>query len=87
MTAIATMLRNGDEQLRRFVVRIDTPDGTTGTGVLVAPGWVLTCAHVVESWDAVRVVPDRGAAPDGAQAAPPQWVRARSEVREALARA
>ena len=72
-----------DRQLRRFVVRIETPDGR-GTGVLVAPGWVLTCAHVVEDWNVVRVVPDRGAAPQGA--APP-WVqarvRARSEARDA----
>ena len=41
------MLRTevADQQLRRFVVRIETPDDATshGTGVLVAPGWVLTC--------------------------------------------
>lgn len=83
----AVLPRTGDEQLRRFVVRIDTPDGATATGVLVAPGWVLTCAHVVGGCDAVRVVPDRDAAPDGAQAAVPQWVdalvRARSEAPDA----
>lgn len=80
MTATATVLSTGDEQLRRFVVRIDLPDGATGTGVLVAPGWVLTCAHVVEGCDVVRVVPDRGAAPEGTHAAVPPWVDAR--VRE-----
>ncbi|MGH3996885.1 MAG: S1 family peptidase, partial [Pseudonocardiaceae bacterium] len=68
--------RTGDEQLRRFVVRVDTPAGATGTGVLVAPGWVLTCAHVVEGCAAARVVPDQGAAPDGTQAVVPRWVNA-----------
>jgi hypothetical protein len=75
MTVTTTVLRTGDEQLRRFVVRIDLPDGATGTGVLVAPGWVLTCAHVVEGCDVVSVVPDRGAAPDGVHAAVPPWGR------------
>ena len=88
MMATPTVLRTGEEQLRRFVVRIDTPDGVAGTGVLVAPGWVLTCAHVVESGDAVRVVPDQGAAPDGTHAVPPPWVdarvQARSDTRDAL---
>ncbi|HKR51669.1 MAG TPA: serine protease, partial [Pseudonocardiaceae bacterium] len=78
--------KTGDEQLRWFVVRIDLPDGATGTGVLVAPGWVLTCAHVVEGCDVVSVVPDRDAAPDGTRAAvPPQvsaQVRERSEARD-----
>ncbi|MGH3933149.1 MAG: S1 family peptidase, partial [Pseudonocardiaceae bacterium] len=78
-----TVPRTGDEQLRRFVVRIDTPDGY-GTGVLVAPGWVLTCAHVVEGLETVRVVPDRDAA--AADEAAPPWVqarvRARSEARD-----
>ncbi|MGH4024200.1 MAG: trypsin-like peptidase domain-containing protein [Pseudonocardiaceae bacterium] len=80
-----------DQQLRRFVVRIESPDGAArrGTGVLVAPGWVLTCAHVVEGLDAARVVPDRGAGPDGAgpAGAVPTWVsahvRALSEPRVA----
>ncbi|MGH3574492.1 MAG: trypsin-like peptidase domain-containing protein, partial [Pseudonocardiaceae bacterium] len=80
------MLRTeiADRQFRRFVVRIGTPNGdaTLGTGVLIAPGWVLTCAHVVAGLDAVRVVPDRGAALNGVA---PQWVearvRARSEAR------
>lgn len=44
---VVPVLRDGDEQLRRFVVRIETLAGC-GTGVLIAPGWVLTCAHVVE---------------------------------------
>ncbi|MGH3990966.1 MAG: S1 family peptidase, partial [Pseudonocardiaceae bacterium] len=76
-----------DRQLRRFVVRIEAPDSaaTRGTGVLVAPGWLLTCAHVVEGLDVLRVVPDRGAAPD-LGAVPPSiaaQVRARSEARDA----
>ncbi|HEX2300307.1 MAG TPA: trypsin-like peptidase domain-containing protein, partial [Pseudonocardiaceae bacterium] len=89
------MLRTevADQQLRRFVVRIESPDGVAsrGTGVLVAPGWVFTCAHVVEGLDAARVVPDRGAMPDGAvpngAGAVPPWVqahvRARSDARVA----
>lgn len=37
-----------DEELRRYVVRIDGEDGTPlASGFFVAPGWVLTCAHVV----------------------------------------
>ena len=69
-----------DRKLRRFVVRIGTPDGlaTRGTGVLIAPGWVLTCAHVVAGLDAVRVVPDRGAALDEVA---PQWVEAQVGAR------
>jgi hypothetical protein len=69
-----------DRQLRRFVVRIGTPDGaaTQGSGVLIAPGWALTCAHVVAGLDAVRVVPDRGAALDGAA---PEWVEAQVGAR------
>ncbi|MGQ0717449.1 MAG: S1 family peptidase [Pseudonocardiales bacterium] len=80
---MTTEARTGDEQLRRFVVRIDLPDGATGTGVLVAPGWVLTCAHVVEGRDVVSVVPDRGAAPAGTQAAVPPWVSAQVRARSA----
>ncbi|MDQ3765128.1 MAG: tetratricopeptide repeat protein, partial [Actinomycetota bacterium] len=71
-----------DGQLRRFVVRIEAPEGTAGTGVLVAPGWVLTCAHVVGGRDVVRVVPDRTAAPDTAAVVPSSVsarVRARSD--------
>ncbi|QQM45529.1 trypsin-like peptidase domain-containing protein [Streptomyces liliifuscus] len=57
---------------RRFIVRLDTPDGqssdqrnTLGTGFFVAYGKVLTCAHVVYDamaggpLDKVLVVPDR----------------------------
>ncbi|WP_349307841.1 MULTISPECIES: tetratricopeptide repeat protein [unclassified Streptomyces] len=48
-------------ELRRCVVRIDTVDGLLcGTGFFVAPGWVLTCAHVVKDQPAVSVVPDAG---------------------------
>ncbi|MBK6888254.1 MAG: hypothetical protein IPH03_18625 [Tetrasphaera sp.] len=36
-----------DQVFRRFVVRVRRADGGSGSGVLVAPGWVLTCAHVV----------------------------------------
>ena len=51
-----------DRYLRRFVVRVQEATGRSlGSGVLVAPGWVLTCAHVVEGLEALRVVPDRGA--------------------------
>ena len=51
-----------DTQLRRFVVRVQTADGEIplGTGVLVAPGWALTCAHVVEGLDDVRAGPRSG---------------------------
>ena len=73
-----------DGQLRRFVVRIDEPGNnvTRGSGVLVAPGWVLSCAHVVEGLDRVSVVPDRGAAAEGdAPLAVTGWVRARSDTR------
>jgi hypothetical protein len=45
--------------LRRHVVRIDRVDGAVcGTGFFVAPGWVLSAAHVVGDADRVRVVPD-----------------------------
>lgn len=49
-----------DRHLRQFVVRLDHPNGGWGSGVLVAPGWVLTCAHVVSDTDLVTVIPDRG---------------------------
>ena len=81
-----------DTQLRRFVVRVQTADGESplGTGVLVAPGWVLTCAHVVEGLNDVRLVPDRGAGIDDAGEPPgnappahvPAAVRARSTPRD-----
>lgn len=48
-------------ELRRCVVRIDTVDGLLcGTGFFVAPGWVLTCAHVVKDQPAVSVITDPG---------------------------
>ena len=79
-----------DTQLRRFVVQLCAEDGKPlGSGVLVADGWALTCAHVVEGVDAVWVVPDRGAGTDGAGALPEQVrgvVRARSAPREERAR-
>jgi len=84
-----------DTQLRRFVVRVQTADGgiPLGTGVLVAPGWALTCAHVVEGLEEVRLVPDRDAGIDdagGAENAPPAHVpavvRARSAPRDPAGR-
>ncbi|MGH3797093.1 MAG: S1 family peptidase [Pseudonocardiaceae bacterium] len=76
-----------DQCLRRFVVRIVDPDGAAslGSGVLVAPGWVLTCAHVVEGLDVVRVLPDRGAAAHGGEM--PPWVRAQVRARSDAPRA
>jgi S1-C subfamily serine protease len=39
-----------DDLLRRCTVRLRIPqDGSSGTGFLVAPGRILTCAHVVET--------------------------------------
>lgn len=39
-----------DDLLRRCTVRLHIPrDGSQGTGFWVAPGLVLTCAHVVET--------------------------------------
>ncbi|MBY8874672.1 tetratricopeptide repeat protein [Micromonospora sp. PLK6-60] len=57
--------RVDSRQLRRHVVRIERTDtgAVLGTGFFVAPGWVLTAAHVVYdhvnrmAWDQVRVVP------------------------------
>jgi Trypsin-like peptidase domain len=34
--------------LARCTVRISTPNGGFGTGFFIAPGWVITCAHVVK---------------------------------------
>jgi hypothetical protein len=46
------------EQLRRHVVRVDAVYGTIlGTGLLVAPGLMLTCAHVVKGRSEVTVAP------------------------------
>ena len=53
---VATVLDSG--QLSRHVVRIDRDDGTiAGSGFFVAPGWVLTCAHVVDGMDTVWLRP------------------------------
>jgi hypothetical protein len=39
-----------DDLLRRCTVRLRIPrDGSQGTGFWVAPGLLLTCAHVVET--------------------------------------
>src|SRR5262245_19992192 len=47
-------------ELRRHVVRVDRLDGgVCGSGFFVAPGWVLTAAHVVGEADRVLVVPDQ----------------------------
>jgi tetratricopeptide (TPR) repeat protein len=45
--------------LRRHVVRVEEPDGKKilGTGFFVAPGWVLTCAHVVKEHETVALSP------------------------------
>lgn len=56
--------RVDSRELRRHVVRVDNNDGEPlGTGFFVAPGWVLTCAHVVAGADGVRVVQAEGACP------------------------
>ena len=77
-----------DRQLRRFVVRLEDPSTgrVWGSGVLVAPGWVLTCAHVVRDADEVAVAPDPRAGVDGVGPPPavvPGVVRARSAPRPA----
>ncbi|MBQ1024940.1 tetratricopeptide repeat protein [Micromonospora sp. C95] len=60
-------------QLRRHVVRVAGPHGTLlGTGFFIAPGWVVTAAHVVFDRDrqgfreAVRVTPAAADVGDGA---------------------
>jgi S1-C subfamily serine protease len=67
-------------ELARHVVRIDTSDGgIRGSGFFVAPGWVLTCAHVVERLQDVVLVPSAGGEPLGAlvmarsSEPPPGW--------------
>lgn len=48
--------RDLDDLLRRCTVRLHTPqDGSQGTGFWVAPGLILTCAHVVETAQAQSV--------------------------------
>jgi tetratricopeptide (TPR) repeat protein len=52
-----------------YVVRVERPDResgeprTVGSGFFVAPGWVLTCAHVVEDAQSVTVRRARGSVP------------------------
>src|SRR5689334_9572560 len=53
-----------DRFYRRFVVRLEAERGLLGSGLLVAPGWVVTCAHVVSGVDQVRVVPIGAPAPE-----------------------
>jgi hypothetical protein len=66
------------QELRRYIVRVDNEDGQPeGTGFFVAPGWVLSCAHVVKAAERVIVVPARGATPI------PATVAARSVARVA----
>ena len=44
--------------LRRYVARIDSIDGRVlGTGFFAAPGYVVTCAHVIRDATTVRVIP------------------------------
>jgi len=44
-------------ELRQFVVRIDSAEGEPlGTGFFAAPGYVLTCAHVVKERQKAAVV-------------------------------
>ena len=53
---MAVEARVDSAALRSFVVRVRSVDGRTlGSGVLVAPGWALTCAHVVHGVDDVLV--------------------------------
>ena len=48
-------------KLARHVVRIHTTHGKIrGTGFFAAPGWVLTCAHVVKDLQDVVLVPAGG---------------------------
>ena len=54
-------------ELRRFVVRIDSSAGKPlGTGFFAAPGYVLTCAHVVNDLGEAAVVPTAPAVDVGA---------------------
>ena len=56
-------------ELRRFVVRISRPNGgTLGTGFYAAPGWVVTCAHVVAGLEEATVTPADPRAATGAAA-------------------
>ena len=49
--------RYDDRELERHVVRVCRLDGSLlGAGFFVAPGWVLTCAHVVHEQDRVALI-------------------------------
>ena len=52
--------RFDEAQLSLHIVRIeDLEDGSVlGTGFFAAPGWVLTCAHVVEDARRPAIAPD-----------------------------
>ena len=74
-----------DTWLRRFVVAVrtrDAQDRPLGTGVLIAPGWVLTCAHVVARLEEVDLVLDPGAGTEGADR-PPARIRGAVMARSA----
>jgi len=32
-----------------WLARIHDKDGHLGSGILIAPGWLLTCAHVLDT--------------------------------------
>ena len=70
--------RVDSRELRRFVVRISGPAGNTlGTGFFAAPGWVVTCAHVVGDLREAIVTPASPRVP----LAPAGWpVVARSDL-------
>lgn len=38
-----------EDLLRQCTVKLNLPGGGWGTGFFVAPGWLLTCAHVVQN--------------------------------------
>jgi tetratricopeptide (TPR) repeat protein len=89
LASVAMVAEVSDAHLQRFVVRIEVPDGsqTLGTGVLIAPGWVLTCAHVVDELSQVRIVRQVAASVGAAAAAAVSAlgeVRARSTLRDPL---
>lgn len=75
---VAPTARDGDPNplialLRQCMVRIDDNTGRfRGTGFFVAPGWVLTCAHVVHGPRGLMVRwQDHAVSATAAQAAPP----------------
>ncbi len=58
--------RQLDELLVAATVRVDVPGSSTGAGFQVAPGWVVTCAHVVgDAGVRVRVTGTDGVAVTG----------------------